>query len=951
MTCQCFRKLISFHLAGLLFLHCVFCLPREIKIGGLFGHEESTTENAFKYAVYRINHEKNLLGGATLNYDTRRLSAEDAFTSSMDICDQITMGISTLFGPRSQHLAAFTDTMCSHLHIPHIEYRETTLAQTLLSGFSINIHPKSDQLARAYIDLIDSYKMKSVLLIYEHQGGLLKMQNILHEVTKDMTRQVFIRQGDSSNIREVLKEAKSKSWTNIIVDMNISNTAILLRTALQEGMIDPYHHYILTTLDIEGINLYDYKYNYVNLTGFRLVDPNDEYTRDIIKEMYYYERDTELKLLYDKDYNTIPYESALVFDAVLLFAKALRDLSRDKVYIPANVSCDGEDVWRSGKDLYDFLQKTEIRGLTGDIRILKGRRQTFSLDVMQLTEEGLRKVGSWNSNTKTGINFTHRYIKENFPFGNKTLVVTTVLNLDRPLIVATKLDKPYVMIRDLEPGVDRSKLGNDLYEGFCVDLLREMAAIVGFEYKIVPVDDGLYGMLEDGKWNGIVRELIDRKADIAVAALTISYLREQYIDFTKPFLNLGISILFKTPERKKPGLFSFLNPLAVEIWVYVIAAYMLVSFCIFVLARFSPYEWYNPHPCNPDTDTVQNTFDLSNSFWFSVGTLMQQGSDINPRAISTRIVGATWWFFTLIIISSYTANLAAFLTVERMISPIESAEQLAAQSSIAYGTLEGGSTMTFFKDSKIDTYRRMWHYMKTKEPTVFVKNARDGVEKVLAGNYAYLMESTSIEYEVQQNCDLMQVGGLLDSKGFGVATPMGSPLRDKLSLAILHLQEDGKVQELYNKWWKGTGKCMSDRKATESKANALDVNNVGGIFVVLLGGLAIAVLVAFLEFIWKSRKNAQEDRQSLCSEMIQELRFAVRCHGSSKKSKSKRACAKCKKGHSASCPLTVGMPKDSSSSNGILPLRELRKSPVSRGRDFAFGEGSYMHVEYSDTET
>lgn len=76
---------------------------------------------------------------------------------------------------------------------------------------------------------------------------------------------------------------------------------------------------------------------------------------------------------------------------------------------------------------------------------------------------------------------------------------------------------------------------------------------------------------------------------------------------------------------------------------------------------------------------------------------MQQGSDINPRAISTRIVGATWWFFTLIIISSYTANLAAFLTVERMISPIESAEQLAAQSSIAYGTLEGGSTMTFFK--------------------------------------------------------------------------------------------------------------------------------------------------------------------------------------------------------------------------------------------------------------
>lgn len=56
------------------------------------------------------------------------------------------------------------------------------------------------------------------------------MQNILHAITKDVTRQIFIRQADSSNVRDVLKEAKSKSWTNIIVDMNISNTAILLRT-------------------------------------------------------------------------------------------------------------------------------------------------------------------------------------------------------------------------------------------------------------------------------------------------------------------------------------------------------------------------------------------------------------------------------------------------------------------------------------------------------------------------------------------------------------------------------------------------------------------------------------------------------------------------------------------------------------------------------------------------
>ena len=153
-----------------------------------------------------------------------------------------------------------------------------------------------------------------------------------------------------------------------------------------------------------------------------------------------------------------------------------------------------------------------------------------------------------------------------------------------------------------------------------------------------------------------------------MASLTINYIREQVIDFTKPFMNLGISILFKRPRRESPGLFSFLNPLAPEIWLYVLTAYMVVSLLLYVLARFTPYEWQNMRPCCPDNPILENSFTLSNSFWFVVGTLMQQGSDINPRAISTRIVGGTWWFFTLIVISSYTANLAAFLTVERMVT-------------------------------------------------------------------------------------------------------------------------------------------------------------------------------------------------------------------------------------------------------------------------------------------
>jgi len=117
---------------------------------------------------------------------------------------------------------------------------------------------------------------------------------------------------------------------------------------------------------------------------------------------------------------------------------------------------------------------------------------------------------------------------------------------------------------------------------------------------------------------------------VAVASLTISYMREKVIDFTKPFMNLGISILFRRPMDKSPSLFSFLAPLSFEIWLSMLAAYLVVSVALFVVARFSPYEWHSPHgPCckAPHSEPVvlHNQFTLSNSLWFTVGSLMQQG--------------------------------------------------------------------------------------------------------------------------------------------------------------------------------------------------------------------------------------------------------------------------------------------------------------------------------------
>jgi len=76
-----------------------------------------------------------------------------------------------------------------------------------------------------------------------------------------------------------------------------------------------------------------------------------------------------------------------------------------------------------------------------------------------------------------------------------------------------------------------------------------------------------------------------QKADLAIADLTITYEREQAVDFTMPFMNLGVSILFKKPSKKPPNLFSFLSPLSLDVWIYMATAYLGVSVLLFILAR------------------------------------------------------------------------------------------------------------------------------------------------------------------------------------------------------------------------------------------------------------------------------------------------------------------------------------------------------------------------------
>lgn len=76
-----------------------------------------------------------------------------------------------------------------------------------------------------------------------------------------------------------------------------------------------------------------------------------------------------------------------------------------------------------------------------------------------------------------------------------------------------------------------------------------------------------------------------------------------------------------------------MSPFSKEVWLYLGAAYVGVSLLFFLLGRLSPAEWENPFPCIEEPELLYNQFSLKNSFWFTIGSLLQQGSEIAPRYV------------------------------------------------------------------------------------------------------------------------------------------------------------------------------------------------------------------------------------------------------------------------------------------------------------------------------
>ncbi|XP_022241845.1 glutamate receptor 1-like, partial [Limulus polyphemus] len=707
---------------------------------------------------------------------------------------------------------------------------------------------------------------------------LLKLQYIFRLTTESYQLDIRVvksiaNASDANNFLRSIETEDRQSVKRVVLDCSAATAKTIIYNHVHDiHMGRRNYHYLLTSLVMdEFFNTDTPEFGAINITGFRMLQTQNSEYRKLLKKWKFLDSDVwpgagtnylSVSVLFNVLRNPIDSEKVNVISV-------LRNPTDSEKVNVITVLCNPIDsekvnvisVLRNPTD----LEKTEIVGLTGNISFSEdGFRKNFTIDIVEMNVDSeMVKIAEF-SDTR-GLEFDPTVNGENLENGieNKTYIVTSIL------------EEPYLMYSKPEPGEILE--GNNIFEGYSKDLADLIAEKLKINYVLKLVNDSNYGGQDPSSpagWNGMVGELIRKEADMAIAPLTITSARERVIDFTKPYMSLGISIMIKKPMKKKPGVFSFLNPLSKKIWMCIILAYLGVSVVLFLVSRFSPVEWrFEEAFLGP---SVSNDFSLMNSLWFSLGAFMQQGCDVCPRSVAGRIVGSVWWFFTLIIISSYTANLAAFLTVERMVTPINSADDLSRQTEVEYGTLRFSSTQEFFKRSKIAVYARMWEFMNSRKH-VFTSSYDEGVKRVREskGKYAFLLESTTNDYiNERQPCDTMKVGRNLDAKGFGVGTPLGSGLRDRLNLAVLSLTENGDLARLKNKWWYDRSECSSNT-GKDSSQNELTLSNVAGCFYILIGGLVWAMVVALLDFCYKARAEATRAKMSMMEAMKVKLRSSI----------------------------------------------------------------------------
>uniref|UniRef100_A0A8C6Q5W5 Glutamate receptor n=1 Tax=Nothobranchius furzeri TaxID=105023 RepID=A0A8C6Q5W5_NOTFU len=790
-------------------------------------------------------------------------------------CELMNQGILALVTSTGCASASALQSLTDAMHIPHLYIQRNgdgsprTACQFNPSvggqRYTLAARPPV-RLNEVMLTLVEELRWQKFIVFYDIEYDIRGLQGFLDQTS---------RQGVDVALQRVDRNI-SKVFTNLFTTMRTEELnryrdtlrrAILLlspqgahsfiQQAVETNLASKDSHWVFVNEEISDTEILELTHTALGrMTVIRQIFPlwKDSNTRCMRQN----HRISSLLCDPQEGYlQNLEVSNLYLYDSVLMLANAFyRKLEDRKWHSMASLNCIKKSTkpWNGGWSMLETIQKGNITGLTGTMDFKdSGSNSHVQFEILgssfsETFGKDIKRLATWDSVQKLNGSLKESRIEN----GMQGVTVKVV----------TLLEDPFVMVAENILGQPKR------YKGFSIDVLDALAKILGFKYEIYQVADSKYGsQLPNGSWNGMIGDLINKRADLAVSAITITPERENVVDFSKRYLDYSVGILLRKPEEKI-NIFSLFAPFDLAVWACIAAAIPVVGVLIFLLNRLQSLRSSSSQNAPGQLSNDVGSGTLHSAIWIVYGAFVQQGGGSAVGSVALRIVMGSWWLFTLIVCSSYTANLAAYLTVSRMDHAIRSFQDLARQNDVDYGTVRDSAVYDYFRNKGINpleqdsTYAELWRTIsKSNGMDYSVSSPSEGIRKAKKTPYAFLWDMAVLEYTAltDDDCTVTVTGSSVSSKGYGIAMQHGSPYRDLFSQKILELQEKGDLDIMKQKWWPRMGRCdLSSHASAHPDGRSLKLHSFAGIFCILAAGLLLACLVAGLEAWWNSNRCRQD---------------------------------------------------------------------------------------------
>jgi len=327
---------------------------------------------------------------------------------------------------------------------------------------------------------------------------------------------------------------------------------------------------------------------------------------------------------------------------------------------------------------------------------------------------------------------------------------------DQPLIVSTVERPPFTFFENGQPA-----------RGFSIELWQEIARRIGREYRYQPAES----------FSDMLQQVRDRKADLAVANISITAEREQYLDFSLPIYDSGLKVMIRA-ENGQPSLLQLF---------WESGAVQLIVGATLILLVIAHLMWWFEGGKQPyfRKEWPGGVWD---AFWWAFIIVTMGGFELErPRGRFSRVLAVFWIIVGLFFISTFTAKITTALTVGELSTSISGWQDLKNRKV----GVPRGTTMERFA-------------LKHGLNTVTFDDFQQALKALEKGKvFAILADAPVAEYYATQvsNGEVVTVGETFAPDKIGIALQDQSPLREPINRALLQIIEDGTYAEIRQRYF------------------------------------------------------------------------------------------------------------------------------------------------------